>query len=463
MPDIGRQLLATLGPEVVILGAEIDARHDCDWSAIDPARPLALLRPRNTEEVAASLRLCHAAGQSVVPQGGLTGLAGGATPRPGDVVLSLDRLAGIEEIDSAAATMTVKAGTLLEAAQQAAAEAGFLLALDLGARGSCQIGGNLSTNAGGNRVIRYGMAREQVLGLEVVLADGTVLTNLNKMLKNNAGYDLKHLFIGAEGTLGIITRAVLRLHAPPSSTMTAFVAMPSYDSVVRLLRRAQRELGEISAFEVMWGPFYELVANHPSTHRKPLPSGHRFYAILEFSGADPTGDRSRFEALLEAALEEGLILDAAVAQSQRDAREFWIIREGSSIDTYPLVINFDVSLPIAEIDAYAQRCRAALDVKWPEAHKLFYGHIGDSNLHISVMMERRPSQAEELRALLHDVDGVVYEAVREMAGSISAEHGIGTLKRLWLGHSRSPAELDLMRLLKRTLDPKNILNPGKVI
>jgi FAD/FMN-containing dehydrogenase len=462
MPDILAELLQALGPEVVTPGEAVARRYFCDWSAIDPTLPRALLRPRSTAEVAAALRLCHAAGQAVVPQGGLTGLAGGATPRAGDIVLSLERLAGIEEIDPAAATLTVKAGTPLELAQRAAEAAGFLLALDLGARGSCQVGGNLSTNAGGNRVIRYGMAREQVLGLEVVLADGTVLTSLNKMLKNNAGYDIKQLFIGAEGTLGIITRAVLRLHARPRSRATAMVALRTYEAVVALLRRAQRELGEISAYEAMWGGFYDFIANHPTIKRKPLPNGHPFYVLMEYSGADPAGDSTRFQALLEAAMEEGVILDAVLAQSEQDARDLWIIREGAPIDSFPLVINFDVSLPIARIDDYVTRCRAGLDAAWPEAHKLFYGHIGDSNLHISVMMAR-PAAEQALRDLMHAVDAVVYEAVRDMGGSVSAEHGVGTLKRDWLGHSRSEPELALMRVLKQTLDPKGILNPGKVI
>src|SRR5499427_6325142 len=240
MADIVEELRQALGAGVVTPGEAVERRYFCDWSAIDPAPPRALLRPRNAHEVSTALRLCHAAGQGVVPQGGLTGLAGGATPRAGDVVLCLERMSGIEEIDPAAATMTVRAGTILEAAQRAADEAGFLLALDLGARGSCQIGGNLSTNAGGNRVIRYGMAREQVLGLEVVLANGEIVTSLNKMLKNNAGYDIKQLFIGAEGTLGVITRAVLRMHPRPLSQATALVALPDYEAVVRLLRRAQR-------------------------------------------------------------------------------------------------------------------------------------------------------------------------------------------------------------------------------
>src|SRR5215469_3146443 len=290
MADIVDELREALGAGVVTVGEAVERRYFCDWSAIDPAPPRALLRPRNTQEVSTALKLCHTTGQGVVPQGGLTGLAGGATPHAGDIVLSLERLTGIEEIDPAAATITVGAGTPLELAQRAAEEAGFLLALDLGARGSCQLGGNLSTNAGGNRVIRYGMAREQVLGLEVVLADGTIVTSLNKMLKNNAGYDIKQLFIGAEGTLGLITRAVLRLHARPLSQATALVALPDYEAVVTLLRRAQRELGEISAYESISGGFYVLLAVLPSAERKPLLDVHPFYVLMEHSGADPVGD-----------------------------------------------------------------------------------------------------------------------------------------------------------------------------
>jgi FAD/FMN-containing dehydrogenase len=455
--DICAELTRALGPDVVTPGPEVDKRYHCDWSAIDPAQPKALIRPRTTAEVATALRLCHGAGQSVVPQGGLTGLAGGATPRTGDIVLSLERLAGIEEIDAVAATMTLRAGTILETAQRAADEAGFLLALDLGARGSSQIGGNISTNAGGNRVIRYGMAREQVLGLEVVLANGEIVTSLNKMLKNNAGYDIKQVFIGAEGTLGIITRATLRLHPKPLSRSTAFCALADYTAVVGLLRRMQSELGGISAFEVMWQDFYDFIANHSATKQKPLPDTHPYYVLVEFSGSDPDHDLNRFEALLAMAMAEGAVVDAVVAQSEQAARDFWLIREGHAIDTKPLVINFDVSLPIADIDTFATNCRAALQGKWPNSLNVFYGHIGDSNLHISVMMEDRGPE------VMHDVDAVVYGAVRAMKGSVSAEHGVGTLKRAWLGHSRSEAELGVMRQLKQALDPKGILNPGKLI
>jgi FAD/FMN-containing dehydrogenase len=457
MTDIAVQLTEALGEDVVTPGEAVDKRYWCDWSAVDPTQPKALIRPRSTAEVATALRLCHAAGQFIVPQGGLTGLAGGATPRAGNIALSLERLSGIEEIDVAAATMTLGAGTILETAQRAADDAGFLLALDLGARGSCQIGGNLSTNAGGNRVIRYGMAREQVLGLEVVLADGQIVTSLNKMLKNNAGYDIKQIFVGAEGTLGIITRAILRLHPKPLSQSTAFCALADYAAVVALLRRAQSELGGISAFEVMWHDFYDFVANHPTIKQKPLADKFPFYVLIEQSGSDPQSDTVRFESVLAKAMADGAILDAVVAQSEQAARDFWLIREGHAIDTMPLVINFDVSLPIGEIDRFAVSCRAALQARWPKSLNVFYGHIGDSNLHVSVMISNQGAE------VMHAVDDVVYGAVRQMAGSVSAEHGVGTLKRSYLSYSRSAAELAVMRQLKQALDPKGILNPGKLL
>jgi FAD/FMN-containing dehydrogenase len=450
-------LISALNALGEIVSTEMDVleKHACDWSNVNRQRPLAVLRPRSVAEVSASLGACHAAGLAVVPQGGLTGLAGGATPQAGQVVLSLERLKGIEEIDRDSATMTLLAGTPLEMAQNAAEEAGLYLALDIGSRGSCQIGGNIATNAGGNHVIRYGMARAQVLGLETVLADGTVLTALSKVMKNNAGYDLNQLFIGSEGTLGIVTRAVLRLHARPRSKSTALIATTGYDAAVRVLRRLQAELGEVSGFEAMWPDFYRYVTQHSGI--KPMADTHPFYALTEFQGSEPERDGTRLEECLGTAIEAGDALDAVVAQSEREARSFWKIREGEPLDRLPYLINFDVSAPTAQLGALGDRLKASLAARWPQGLFFVYGHVGDGNIHLSGWAGGRMDE------VAHEMDEIVYGEVRRIGGSISAEHGIGTLKRAYLGHSRSAAEIEVMRRIKAALDPKGILNPGKVI
>jgi FAD/FMN-containing dehydrogenase len=443
-------------PGDVAIGADIPPRNIEDWSGAPPVTPLAVIRPRGTEGVATAMRICAAHRIPVTPQGGMTGLAGAATPIEGGVALSLERITGIEEIDPAAMTMTVRAGTPLEAIQKAADAAGLMIPLDLGARGSCAIGGNIGTNAGGNRVIRYGMTRDMVLGLEVVLADGTVVTSLNKMIKNNAGYDLKHLFIGAEGTLGVVTRAVLKLVPKPASTMAAVCALNSYDDLLRLLAAARTGLGPLlSAFEVMWPDYWELIATTPGL-RMPLPQGHGIYALIEAQGADAHADPARFDAWLETQAEDGVIADAAVAQSLGDIKSFWAVRDAVSEFGVTLGDNvaFDIGLAQSRMDEFARACRAALAPMG--AHALFYGHIGDGNMHVAVVV---PGAAPQPK---HAVCTLVYGLVGEFRGTVSAEHGIGTIKKEFLPLARSPEEIALMRRIKAALDPDGILNPGKV-
>lgn len=451
-------LAKVFAPTALLTGGDIPARNRQDTSYLPPQEPLAVLRPDTPEGVAAAMRICAEHGIAVVPQGGLTGLAGGAHPIAGAVLLSLERFSGIEEIDPAASTMTVRAGTPLEVIQRAADDAGFFIPLDLGARGSCQIGGNLGTNAGGNRVIRYGMAREMVLGLEYVLTDGTLITSLNKMIKNNAGYDLKQLFIGSEGTLGVITRAVLRMQPKPGCVNAALCGMDSYADVVALLGAARRGLGPmLSAFEVMWNDYWHEATVTVGV-RSPVAGPHPFYVLIESQGLDEDIDGPRFQSWIETQFEAGLIADAAVSQSMGDVAAFWATRDacsefGSRLGPH---VAFDIGLPVAKMDDFTVACRTRLAERVPNAFSVYYGHIGDGNLHLVALSKGADKQP------MSDISAAVYETVRDFGGTVSAEHGIGILKKPYLGYTRSPEEIALMRRIKAALDPKGILNPGKV-
>jgi FAD/FMN-containing dehydrogenase len=447
------QLRKALGEAQVLTADAISQRHYSDWTHHAPSCPAALILPKDTEQVSIALRICNAAGQSVVPQGGMTGLAGGAVPRSTDIALSLDRLRGIEEIDPAAATVTVKAGTTLQEIQQAVADAGFLFPLDLGARGSCQIGGNIATNAGGNAVIRYGMTRDLVLGLEVVLADGRVLNLMNKMIKNNCGYDLKQCFVGSEGTLGVITRAVLKMAPQPGQSTTLLCALPDYTSAVALLRRIQRSAGTPQAYELMWQDFFRMGVSWLENPVAPMPDHHPLYVLLESSAASDA-----LEQTLEAAIEAGEVVDAILATSHTQARSLWKIREATGEFPVRLApLNFDISLPIGQIGDFAELCRERLEQRWPGNRSVYFGHIGDSNLHLTVDCNSLPQPAP-----VYEIEELVYSAVGELGGAVSAEHGIGLLKREFLHHSVSAEALQTMAELKRSFDPKGILNPGKI-
>ncbi|MCW5771692.1 MAG: FAD-binding oxidoreductase [Rhodospirillaceae bacterium] len=461
--DNGSALAAlreALGADGVRTGDDIPARNANDWSTAAPVAPLALLRPRSTAEVSAALRICHAHGIPVTPQGGLTGLVGGATPVAGGVALTLERMNGVEEIDTATATATAMAGTPMEAVQRAADAAGLYYALDIGARGSCTVGGNIGTNAGGNRVLRYGMARELVLGLEAVLPDGTVVSALNKMLKNNTGLDLKQIFIGTEGIFGVVTRAVLRLHPKPLSVANALVRCPDFSAIVTLLRRGQSALaGTLSSFEVMWPSYYETMTRGLPELRRPLAYGPGIYVLVEATGAEPEADAERFAGFLGTMLEEGVLNDAVIAKSEKEGRELWALRDAVSEYNRVLgpIVSFDISFPIGEIGRIVAQIEQRLAERFPGIRALSYGHVGDSNLHL--VTDRPKGLADPDQA----IGKVVYETVREFHGSVSAEHGIGILKRNYLGYTRSPAEIALMQTLKRAIDPKNIMNPGKVL
>jgi FAD/FMN-containing dehydrogenase len=455
-------LIDALGPASVCVGDAIEPRHQSDWSGAPAVRPLAVLRPTDTQGVATALRLCHAHRVPVVPQGGMTGLAGGAMPQADAVALCLERMNTLEAADPVAATLTLQAGVTLQTAQEAAAAAGLQLGVDLGARGSCQIGGNLATNAGGNGVLQFGMMREQVLGLEVVLADGTVLDMMRPMIKNNTGYDLKHWFVGSEGTLGIITRAILRLHPARRARVSTLVALPDYAAAIRLLRLLQTNFpGALAAFELMWEDFFTTSVQW-SGAASPFGQSHPFAVLAEVSGNDEAALAASLQAVLAQAMDEGLVLDAVLAQTQAQARALWRIREATAEFPSRLdPINFDISLPVEVIGEFADTCIEALSQRWPGHRSVRFGHLGDGNLHLTTDA-RSLGDAATAEGASHELQALVYALLARQGGSISAEHGIGLHKKTYLGLSRSAPELAVMRAIKQALDPLNLLNPGKV-
>ncbi|MDR6623913.1 FAD-binding oxidoreductase [Caulobacter segnis] len=448
---------AIVGEAGLITGDEVGQRSD--WRGV-ACEAKAVVRPRSTDELSAVMRLCHAARQPVAPAGGLTGLVRGAYASPQEIQVSLERMRAIEFVDPVGRTMRVEAGAPLQAVHEAAAPHGLTYGVDLGARGSCTIGGNISTNAGGNTVIRYGMTRENVLGLEAVLSDGTIVSSMNSLLKNNTGYDLKQLFIGSEGTLGIVTRAVLRLHPSPTSTATAILAVDRFDNLTRLFALVGQRLGgALLSFEVMWNNYYDLIAVRSGRHKPPLASGHDYYVIVEAAGFDPERDEIRFAELMVEILELDLAADAVIAASRAQRGAIWAIREDvpGQIMMMAPGVSFDVSLPIDHMDAYTQGLRASLaNLCGVEAMMIVYGHLGDNNLHLLVAPRPWSEAASEA------AKEMVYRPLEALGGSVSAEHGIGLDKREWLSLSRSPEEIALMRRVKTALDPHGVLNPGKV-
>jgi len=396
--------------------------------------------------------LCAHEGVAIVPQGGNTGLSGGSVPTGTrrEVVLSLSRLNRVRALDPLNDTITVEAGCVLAAVQKAAAEADRLFPLSLAAEGSCQIGGNLSTNAGGINVLRYGNAREQALGLEVVLPDGRIWHGLRGLRKDNTGYDLKHLFLGAEGTLGVITAAVLRLYPRPTATATAWVAVESPRQAVELLAALRTHVGDrVSAFELVSRECLDAVIAHVPGTRDPLGAKHPWYVLAEFGDSGPT---EALRALVERALQSD---EAVLAQSSEQSRQLWRIRE-SIPEAQFTNVKHDVSVPVSKTPELIERAGAALRAAFPDARPYVFGHVGDGNLHYNV-------GPETLLARRAEVNRIVYHAVAELGGSISAEHGLGQLKRDDIRHHKAPLEMELMRALKKALDPSGLMNPGKLL
>jgi FAD/FMN-containing dehydrogenase len=424
-----------------------------------------VLRPGSVAEVSEIMKIANETSTAIVPQGGNTGLVGGQVPHNGEVLLSLNRLDKIREIDPVSNTITCEAGVTLMRTREAAAAVDRLYPQLLPSEGTCTIGGNLSTNAGGTAALAHGIARSHALGLEVVLADGRVLNNLNKLKKDNTGYDLRNLFIGAEGTLGIITAAVLRLVPRPRSIETAWAAIPSVQAAVDLLGLAsERTAGGVTSFELMTRGGIDIVIKHTAGTRDPLEKVYPWYVLIELSSQLDSGLREVMENILAEGMERGLVLDATLCDNVEQAKAFWRIREmfGEVQRHEGGSIKHDVSVPVANIPAFIEEANAAVVKLIPGARPLPFGHVGDGNIHYNVAQPVGADKAEYLKRW-DDVNKVVFDIVLKYGGSISAEHGVGVMKRDLLPKIKDPVAYDLMRTLKRTLDPKGILNPGKVL
>jgi D-lactate dehydrogenase (cytochrome) len=464
-PALLARFAAIVGEKYAITDPAAQAPYLVEMRNLYQGHTPVVLRPSSVEEVSKILKLANDTATPIVPQGGNTGLVGGQIPLHNEVVLSLNRLDRIREVDPTSNTLTCEAGVTLLRAREAAAAADRLYPQLLPSEGTCTIGGNLSTNAGGTAAIAHGIARSHVLGVEVVLADGRVLNNLNKLKKDNTGYDLKNLFIGAEGTLGIITAAVLRLVPRPRSVETAFAGVESPEAALELLGLAtDRTSGGVTSFEIMTRAGIELVLEHGAGTRDPLAAPHPWYALIELSSQQRDGLRESMEDILAQGMERGLVRDAAIADSIEQGKAFWRLRElFSEVQRHAGgSIKEDISVPVAAVPAFIREANAGVAALIPDARPLPFGHLGDGNIHYNVSQPIGADKAEFLKRW-GEVNEVVFAVVKKYGGSISAEHGIGLLKRDLLPSVKDPVALELMRGIKRLLDPKGILNPGKVL
>lgn len=451
------QLRDVLSETVVLTGPDIPARNRTDAAAEATVEPLALLLPRSTDDVAAALALCNATGQTVVPQGGMTGLVDASRPAAGEIAISMERMTGIEEVDPVSGTITALAGTPLEVIQKAAEAAGMMVGIDLGARGSCTIGGNVATNAGGNSVLRFGMTRANIRGLEAVLADGRVVKSNSKMIKNNTGYDWTQLLIGSEGTLGIVTRVTLALHPRPTAISTALAKVSDTAAALALLRDLGSRLpGGLLVYEALWQEIYEIAVGKMGL-KAPFPAADFVYLLIEAPEAGPEG--SALLDALYANMGAGLVVDAVIAQSEAERTQFWALRESvyEHSRIFPRAVGFDISFSLDRIGKAVEHLRHKITQEFPGAAWVVFGHLADCNLHVNIMAE--PAGP----AMRDKAEKLVYSLVGELGGSVSAEHGIGRTKASYLHLTRSPEELRLMAEIKRALDPKNILSPGRVL
>lgn len=449
-----------LSDDRVLTGEALADRYNHIWLMHEPLKAKAVTLPKSTEEVSQIMKACHEVGQSVVVFGGLTNLVGSTETQGDEVIISMEKMDKIEEIDSASRSITVQGGVILENIHNAVEKEGLMFPLNFGAKGSARIGGIISTNAGGLRVLRYGMTRQLVLGLEAVLPTGEIISSMKKIIKDNSAYDLKQLFIGSEGTLGVITRAVLRLSEAPKSRNSAFVGCESYEQVVQLLKHMDQGLaGALSGFELIWNNTFQAFTGPHASVKAPMSYDYPYYVLIESLGSDQERDKEVMENLLHAALEQGMAEDAIMAHTQSDLEWFWTIRE----DVHVMVSlcqnsqHFDISMPISHIGQTIADIQEGLKTVPQYEASYAFGHVADGNIHLVI------SKTEESAEVKHAINEVVYGPLKALGGSVSAEHGIGTHKKRYLPISRSEEEIALMKVLKKTLDPKNILNPGKVL
>jgi len=454
-----QELNTVLKPSQILSGDQLQHRFHHIWKMDEPLEAVAVVIPTTTQEVSSILKICNEVQQRVSIHGGLTNLVGGTETLKEELVISLEKLNKIEELDASSRTMTVQSGVILEQIQKQAKENDLFFPLNFGAKGSAQIGGIISTNAGGLRVLRYGMTRNLVLGIEAVLMDGTIISSMKKIIKDNSGYDLKQLFIGSEGTIGVVTKAILKLQELPSSRVSAMVSINEYQNVVLLLKLMDAGFaGSLSGFELMWKSYYNVGTSAPSLMKPPLPQDSRYYVLVESLARDQSKDILILEQLLETALERGLIEDAVIASTEADLQWFWQIREDVHAITSQMNYDqhFDISLPIPLIGKTIDQIVAELKLLNGVEQVVTFGHVADGNIHLII------GKNESSQELTNSINEVIYRPLKTIGGSVSAEHGIGVHKKAYLHLCRSDEEINIMKTIKRSLDPNNLLNRGRI-
>lgn len=460
MIDIIQELRNAVGQDIVLTGEDVRERHYHIWHMGEGLSAKAVVLPKTTEQVAAICKICQMHKQEVIVFGGLTNLVGSTETKGHEVIISMERMNSIEEVDPISRTMTVQSGVILENIQLAAKENELLFPLNFGAKGSAQIGGCISTNAGGLRVLRFGMTRALILGLEVVLMDGTIINSLKKIVKDNSAYDLKQMFIGSEGTLGVVTKAVLKLIEAPKSRNSAFLAFDDYEKVVSFLKFIDKEMaGALSGFEVIWQKSYEVMTAPTAHNKPPIPHGYKYYVLVESLGSDQEKDREKLQSIVEQVILSDQAKDAVMAFTESDLDWFWKIREDVKVlaEQARYDQHFDVSAPINALGSYVDSVEEKINALDEVVGAYPFGHLADGNIHFIVAKNNK----EE--ALKNQINDLVYNPLTELGGSVSAEHGIGLHKKRYLALCRSVEEIALMKRLKNSFDPEGLLNPGKVL